>query len=227
MNKCVIPICGSASRIGNIPKFMLPIPEKKSLIKKHIIDVLESKFKPVIIITPDYANMIYNYLKKFFDMKEIQIIVNETKTMSETILSIDYHNSVNYSLIMPDTYLTDNSVLKKMLKVKNETKCDVVLGIFEIREEQRGKLGQVLFDDNDYLLDVIDKDKSCTYKWAWGTMLWNSKFSNHIDPTTSHIGYALKPALKDGLIIKVVCLKGEYYDCGTINEYTKLLTNIN
>ena len=35
-NICIIPICGYASRIGNVPKFMLPIENDNSLIKNTV-----------------------------------------------------------------------------------------------------------------------------------------------------------------------------------------------
>ena len=60
---CIFPICGSASRIGNIPKFLLPISNNNTLLLNSINNTIHSGFKVLIITTPDYSNIIYNYLK--------------------------------------------------------------------------------------------------------------------------------------------------------------------
>ena len=127
---------------------------------------------------------------------------------------------------MPDVYISNKKSLIILNKKFNEYKCDILLGIFKIREDQRGKLGQVKFDENNNLVDVIDKDKKCTYKWAWGIMQWNRKLFEYINPMESHIGYSLLPALKNGLNIKVQKIDGTYYDCGTLDEYKLLLKYI-
>jgi len=223
---CIIPICGSASRMGFIPKFILPLPNKNTLLKNHIT-CLRNIFHCIIITTPDYANIIFNYLKKFFDLNDFKILITETKNMSETILSINYEKDKIYSMIMPDTYFKDTNLMNEMLKMYHRDNCDIVLGIFKIRDNQKGKLGQVLFDEKNNLLDVIDKDSNCEYIWAWGTILWNNKFSKYIDRKKSHIGYGLMPSLNDKLKIKVCKSDSQYYDCGTLNEYKELLNTLN
>ena len=110
---CIIPICGSSSRMGNIPKFLLPLPNKNSLLRNHMTNI-SGKHKSIIVITPDYANMIYNYLKNFFDKKKFEIIITETKNMSETILSVQFNPNKIYSIIMPDTYF-DEYILDNMI----------------------------------------------------------------------------------------------------------------
>lgn len=222
---CILPICGSASRMGNIPKFLLPLPNKESLLKNHITNI-HQKHKSIIVITPDYANMVFNYLKKFFDKNKFEIIITETQNMSETILSVQFNPNKIYSIIMPDTYFKDTNILDKMIDIYKEDDCDIVLGVFKIREEQKGKLGQVLFDEDNNLINVIDKDKNCDYKWAWGTILWNYKFNKFIDIQKSHIGYGLMPALNKGLKIKVLKSNCHYYDCGTFDEYKLLLNTL-
>jgi hypothetical protein len=221
---CIFPICGSASRIGNIPKFLLPLPNKNTLLKNHL-DNISSKYKSIIITTPDYSSIIYNYLINFFEKRKFKIIITETKTMSETVLSVNFNKNKLYSLIMPDTYFETN-IIDKMLNLYDKTGCDIILGIFKIREEQKGKLGQVLFDEDNNLIDVVDKNKDCNYEWAWGTIIWNNKFINYMDSSKSHIGYALMPSLKNGLKIKICKSNSNYYDCGTFSEYKDLINNL-
>lgn len=224
---CILPICGSATRIGNIPKFLLPITSNVTLLKETIKKAFDNGFHINIFTTPDYGSIIYNYLKNNFDMKQIKINLMETSTMSETVLGVNYNINSIYSLLMPDTYFEDDHCLTKLYDMYNVEECDIVLGVFEIRNEQKGKLGQVLFDNENNLIDVIDKDATCEYKYAWGTILWNHKFFYFIDETTSHIGKCLPNALNNGLKIKVCVLDGQYYDCGTVDEYKLLLSKHN
>lgn len=223
-NICIIPICGYASRIGNVPKFMLPIENDNSLIKNTVTQCKNSFFKCSIITTPDHGTMIYNYLARHSLLENVNITITETKTMSETVLKGKNDKNVTYSLLMPDTYFEDKDVLKKMNHTYQLYDCDVVVAIFKIRKEQVGKLGQVSFDDENNLLDVVDKDSQCRHEWAWGSILWNYKFFHYMDEKESHIGYALPKIIQDPNInVKVCKLEGNYYDCGTIKEYSDLL----
>ena len=223
---CIFPICGSASRIVNIPKFLLPISNNNTLLLNSINNTIHSGFKVLIITTPDYSNIIYNYLKnkiKNFSLF-IKINITETNNMSETMLFNNYLDNNIYGLIMPDTYFIYENNLKKMYDIFIQDKCSVVLGIFKIRNEQKGKLGQVLFDENNNVIDIIDKDEKCNYEWAWGCIIFNNKLTKFFNKNDSHIGYSLKPYIQSGNTIKVCKFDNLYYDCGTFNEYKNLLT---
>lgn len=222
-NCCIFPICGSATRIGGIPKFLLPVTDKSTLLKLHLDRCIESNTNVIIITTPINSTFVYKYIQNNFDISKFTIILTETNNMTETVLKAKILNYNLYSVLMPDTFISYDKLYDLMYKKFNEYKCDVLLGIFKIRNEQRGKLGQVKYDDNYNLLDVIDKDKNCEYEWAWGTIFWNKNFFSYMDINTSHIGYALLPALNDNLDIKVCKIPGDYYDCGTISEYKNLL----
>ena len=60
---CIIPICGCASRIGNIPKFLLPINSNNTLLLNSLNNSISCDFKIIIITTPDYAVLVQNYIK--------------------------------------------------------------------------------------------------------------------------------------------------------------------
>ena len=221
MEIIIIPACGLASRIGNIPKFLLPIKSDSTLIKNILEIAHDSNFKNIWISTlPKYANMLHEYLHEYAP----NIKITYTMTMSETIYQYKHLNLQKTIMVMPDTYINDTKIFSKISDELKES--DVVVCVWKINEYQKGKLGQCFIDNNNNVTNVVDKDASCEYPYAWGVLGWNNIFWDYIDPNTSHVGYALNPAIKDGLKIKAIYMDDIYNDCGTFDEYVKLINFI-
>ena len=87
---------------------------------------------------------------------------------------------------------------------------------------QIGNVGQVKVDGDKKILDVIDKNKECSYNFLWGVIKFNKNFINFINPKDSHIGFSVVPAINSKLFITGEIIDGKYFDCGTIEEYTRL-----
>lgn len=169
---------------------------------------------------PENAQLIYKYLPDYSTLT-----VAETATMSETVYRLRKLVGDKPVLFgMPDTYVTDKTVYQKLANEMNQSNADVVVAVWKFRDDQRGKLGQCQIDGDRNVTRVVDKDLSCELEWVWGALAWRSSFWDFIDPKTSHVGYALNPAIDAGLVVKAVYMIGEYYDCGTPAEYIKLLT---
>jgi NDP-sugar pyrophosphorylase family protein len=119
---------------------------------------------------------------------------------------------------MPDTYFHGELPYEKLCA----STSPLELSLFKIREDQKGKLGQVLVNDQGQVQDVVDKDPSCSYEYSWGALSFSEEFIPFIDPAEPHVGYAFPRALKDLSIIGSV-VDAEYFDCGTPSEYLRLL----
>ena len=89
-------------------------------------------------------------------------------------------------------------------------------------KNQIGKLGQVEIK-NKKIIQIIDKDPSCNFPYAWGAIIWNKNVNSFINTKDPTIGNILNPLLSIGEEIKYVIAEHEYFDCGTFNEYSKLL----
>ena len=146
----------------------------------------------------------------------------KTSTMSETVYNLKNIISGNTLLIMPDTYFYPQNMSDFINCLTPD--IDICLGIWKIRDDQRGKLGQCCIDDNNMLIDIIDKDPTCPFQWAWGVAIWKQNMWKYINPDDPHVGYAFKIALQNNYKIKCYKFGNEYFDCGTINEYKRLLT---
>lgn len=217
----LIPAAGLGTRMRGLPKFLLPIDNVyKTLLENHIeLSLIHNKhLKNIFIATrPEFLKIIESL---GIDSKKIKVLTMETSTMNDTILNLlQYSDSEFYQLIMPDTYFTKEQPYGKL--THNPEFCD--LAIWEIRKEQRGKLGEVEIDQNNKVKNIVDKDPKSNFKYSWGAMTFNSKLKKYINPLDPHIGYAIKSAIINKETITTKIVKGKYFDCGTPEEYLNLL----
>lgn len=220
----LIPASGLATRMRGLPKFLLPINSKyTTLLENHLfnasktIDDLENIF---IATRPDLVTFIKNL---DLDYPKLYIIDMETNTMNETILNlVEYSKSNYFQVVMPDTYFLQEQPYGKLSS--NPIFCD--LGIWKIRPEQRGKLGEVEIDSENFVIKIIDKNPNSFLNYSWGTLTFSRELINYINPNEPHIGYALSNAIKYGEKITTKIINGKYFDCGTPEEYFELLEEV-
>lgn len=223
----LIAAAGLASRINGIPKFLLPITKNKNLITNSFVWLENTGVEKFICATNETFQPILSKLDgldNFLRPDDIKIV--NTKTMNETINNIIPINAKEddiFTTIMPDTYFDDHELGKKMItKLESNNQLDAVVGLFRIRPEQLGKLGQCKIEE-DRILKVVDKDPNCKFEYSWGVIVWRGRYSKYINDKDPHIGYSINTAIEDGAVVGYVNSDSEYYDCGTIDEYWKLI----
>ncbi len=217
----LIPAAGLATRMRGLPKFLLPIDKRyTTLLENHLFNAKNEikNLENIFIATrPDLVKII-NSLN--IEYSGLSIIEMETSTMNETILKLLEHTESQYfQLIMPDTYYSGEQPYGK-LNNKPEF-CD--LALWKIRTEQRGKLGEVDINAEGVVKKIVDKDPESFMKYSWGSLTFNVDLIQYINPTEPHIGYALSKALENNKKIHTKIIDGNYYDCGTPEEYLDLL----
>jgi len=212
----LIPLGGTASRMKNIPKFLLPCKINYSLLD-NIIELFNINCVYDIIAGVSESNnrLIYNYT----GLHTIQV---NTKTMSETVYKIIENKNMECKniLIMPDTYFTIKDEIKEMIQLLDS--YDVVVILWKIKDYQIGKVGQCNVI-NGSLIDVKDKLSDCQYPYFWGIIGWNSNMNKYIDPKWETIGDLIKVSLNNNIKVGHIISEGEYYDCGTYSEYFKMI----
>lgn len=220
----VIPAAGQATRIHGLPKFLLPLWEAEQNLLALLLAKMRRGFTEkvplaVMVATrPSHCHMLYSSLDT-----SSHLIAKKTSTMSETVHSLmPLVGSRRVLFGMPDTYFDDQDCFVKLQEAL-DSGSDVALGVWKMRLDQRGKLGQVAIGPDDEVVDIVDKTEDCPLEWVWGVIAFKTGFWQFIDPMTSHIGYALKPAIDAGLKVTAVRMSGEYYDCGTPSEYLALI----
>jgi hypothetical protein len=218
---------GTASRIFNIPKFILPLKNKNlSLLSNWCMLMIEKGCDKIIIGSSVANNSFIEHIinTQLNDHKHIinVKIIQSTSTMNETILKMVENEDYDLAIMgMPDThvdYISDTLIKK----VSNNN--DIIIGsyLWNIRDTQREKIGLCNIDDN-HIIDIIDKNKDCDYNYGWGAIIFKKEFENYIKIDDLHLGYSMKLALNNSIKIPYEIINGQYWDCGTVSEYKEYL----
>ena len=214
----IIPAAGQASRMRGIPKFLLPADKNyQTLIERHINHIKEYVKTIWIPVRPEFVFLLDSLN---ISGENIVIVPMSTNTMNESVGRVlEISSAETFMLVMPDTVFVGEQPYEAL------SKCDFTqLVCWRIREEQKGKLGQVLISDNQ-VIDMVDKNAMCDYEWSWGCLSFHRKLANYIDYQDPHIGYAVRKALDNNERIDSVKIRGKYFDCGTPSEYAQLVNS--
>ena len=221
----LLPCAGSATRLYNIPKFILPLKDKKKSLLTNWCELLLKTGCEKIIIGSSISNKAFiDHIisTQLFDIhdKIIIKIIDNSHTMNNTILEMLKNETYDVAIMgMPDTYV-ENISENLIQRLLTNDKYNVGAFLWNIRSAQIGKIGQCEINDN-FICNIIDKNKDCDYNYGWGSMVFKPSFEAYIKNDDLHLGYAMASAIPDGVLYEIV--KGQYWDCGTIEEYSDYL----
>jgi choline kinase len=223
----ILPCAGTASRLFNLPKFMLPTKKEQcSLIVYWINLLIKNKCNKIIIGVSENTKIFIDNILKYNLNEDIKNIINiklvgNTNTMNETIIACLKDENYEMAIMgMPDTYVSDLSHI--LIENINKENINVGCYLWNIRDTQKGKIGQCNVDDN-FIVDIIDKDTSCDYIYGWGVVVFKPEFEKYIYMEDLHIGYSMKRYIENNKIIYQILNDGLYFDCGTTLGYTEYL----
>ena len=226
----LIPCAGTASRLFNLPKFMLPLKDKNVSLLSNWISILEeNNCKKIIIgVSPVTEIFVSHLVNTQFSESNTKIIIKQvgnTETMNETIIKCMIGETYDLTIMcMPDTYVSKLSPILIDDLINNN---DIQVGayLWNIRNTQVGKIGQCNVDNN-YITDIIDKDINCNYNYGWGCVIFKPEFEKHIINKDLHIGYSMKSAINSNNKILCKIMPGMFFDCGTIQGYSEYINYI-
>jgi hypothetical protein len=214
----LLPASGSASRIGGLPKFMLPIEDNFSILQWHV-SLMNEACDKVRVSTRECWMPLVTPLNLGAD-----IYVKEPSTMSDAVLEMSRDRDDAVIIGMPDVYIhnSENNFYKDML----ESDGDIVLATWDYkRKTMKGKVGQVLVDRFSYVRQVIDKDPTCEFDQMWGAILFRNGLER-IDVDGGSVLKDLNKWIAEGVSVKAVAMSGEYIDSGTFQGLTYLYSKI-
>lgn len=219
MKSVLIPASGSATRMRGLPKFLLPSGVNNfSILELHLSKIFNLVDEIFIGINPKFFDMV---IDAKLELKQAEIFPLETNTMTETVLELAKSSADSFSLIMPDT-IYENDFAYKILDADSL----LTLGLWKIRENQFGKLGQIKIDKENYVMDCIDKDPNCKYEYSWGTMAFHKDFLNYLNKDFPTIGLGINKLLELQIRIHSIIIPDNYWDCGTTAEYIEYLRKV-
>lgn len=222
----LIPLCGTASRMKGIPKFLLPCKIDYTLLDNAIDILVKNNINKIAIGVSPLNDIILSTQK--LDSNIVKKQVFETKTMAETVYNLilqNYNQNEFFVLVMPDTFFILKNELSEMMSLL-QNGAELVVIVWKIKDYQIGKLGQCLIE-NGNIVSVRDKDKNCDYPYFWGVLGWNSSMNKYIDPEWATIGQLINKAIELGITVKAIVADSDYYDCGTFSEYFEMAKNNN
>ena len=214
----ILPAAGMASRMRGIPKFLLPCDEiYTTLIERHleaIFDIVDTIWIPT---RPDLVLLLETL---GIGKEKVVLLPVTTENMTQTVARVlQISAAEHFMLIMPDTYFLGGQPYE-LLDPEPEF---VELACWKIRDEQKGKLGQINIGQFNQVTDMVDKDLACEFEYIWGALTFSKKISGYLHMTDPHVGYGIKNGMQRKEIVTAKKIEGEYFDCGTPSEYLKLL----
>ena len=204
----LLPASGSASRLGGIPKFCLPLNEKQTMLEWHVEQMLK-----VCDIVKISTRKIWLPIVNQMDLPPTAVVYEiEPSTMSDALCKMIVNPDSKYIIGMPDTYMpgSDGEFYNDLAK----SNADVTLSVFPCHEDLMGRVGQVKFDQFGKVQDALDKNVGCDYPYMWGAMAIQNVSLNQELP---HPGIQIMDWVNEGRTVKAIPAKGRYLDIGTVN----------
>lgn len=204
----LLPASGSASRLGGIPKFCLPLNDNQTILEWHI----EKMLKVCDFVKISTRKAWLPIVNQMHLPSMVSIYEIEPSTMSDALLKMMTNPNSKYIIGMPDTYMpeSDGEFYSQLAK----SNSDVTLAAFNCHEDLMGRVGQIKFDEFGNIQDALDKTLGCDYGYMWGAM---SIQNINLNEKLSHPGIQIMDWVRDGKSVKAFIAKGRYLDIGTVN----------
>lgn len=220
MIDAILPAAGRATRMRGLPKFLLPSgPGYLTLIEQHIASMLEHCEKVWIPTRPEQVVLLETI---GISSDRVVVVPMSTSSMTETILRVaGISSATRFVMAMPDTSYSGEKPYEYLAR----STAGMSLACWEIRPDQMGKLGQVKMESMPVgrILEAEDKNPICNFPHAWGAMSFDRRLLELADKSMATIGDILPKLLDRGFEVTGRVMEGEYFDCGTPEEYIKLL----
>lgn len=225
MIEAIVPAAGLATRMRGLPKFLLPCDgDYLTLIENQVLGLLPYVDQITIALRQDFEHLLDSL---GFDNSKVRVLaLKESSTMTETVEFVAKESMADqFVVVMPDTYFFGEQPFQELCQPLRAS-C-MRLALWKIREDQKGKLGQIDFDiDKKLVLASQDKDPSCDFEWSWGAMSFKREVMDFSKPFMPHTGYLINSLLEFGYAVEAFEVVGDYYDCGTAKEYFDLVGRI-
>lgn len=205
----LLPASGKASRIGGIPKFLLPTISGELLIEQHI-RLMRPYCDEIRVCTNSRWIELLEEL-----LTDVTILQIEPSTMNAALL--DMYGGQNL-IGMPDTFFLG---FENPYQALADSNLPVGIALWRCTEDLRGKVGQVDYREA-IIHDIRDKDPKCDYEWMWGALRLDADPLTFLKPEDPHPGYNLKEIISR-FPYHDSPISGRYIDVGTAEGLRDML----
>lgn len=213
----LIPASGSASRLGGLPKFALPISDKSSLLGWHVSNLLKVCDEVRVSTQSKWVPLVES-----MDLP-ISLINKEPSTLSDAIVSLANSGDDQYIFTMPDTYYAN--LERNPFETLFEQPEEIILGCFDCPPSLKGKVGQVDLVQNR-IVAAADKNPECSFPFMWGYMAFKHGQIQKLPADSDTPSLLIDKWISAGITVGAHYNSGEYIDVGSFDGVKRLYTSL-
>jgi len=246
MNKLVgiLPAAGRGSRLGAIPcsKEIMPLGFRSqsptdsqewysvTTIEMHLKAFKEAGVDQAAIIIGGSKFDIVSYLGNGYryNLPLAYFYQEQLRGMPFALdLSRPWMGNSTVLFSMPDTLITPVNIMAELVQYHYAQQADVTLGLFHTDSPQ--KFGMVEMDEDDRIIDFVDKPLETQLRYMWGYAAWSPKFTDFMhdyliqlpqEDAECVLSDIFLAALHEGLNIKpYISVDSHYHDIGTPESF--------
>lgn len=218
----LLPAAGLASRMMGIPKFLLPLSEAEGTLLNHHITLLEPFVERILIPTRrEWIGVLSNF--KLGD--KVSLIEKDTETLTQSVLETLGSKKFEDVIIgLPDTYFSSGNPYESLARIPQGER--LLLSCFATQSHQKGRLGSVKIEKTGLITQHRDKSSEFEFGTHWGAMRFPKEFVTLLPTDSVTVGALIDECIFHEIPVQGVLETSEFYDCGTVEEYTKCLVAI-
>ena len=235
----LIPAAGKGVRLGlPYPKELYPVIRDNRFkpISQFVVDNLtQTGLDHIVFVINETKHQLISY---FGDGHRfgcyISYVVQERREDTDgstspglaDALDAAYHLTQGKTVCfgMADTIMQPSDIFKRAL-MKSKEDDDVILVLFPTDRPE--KFGMVHYDNDNQVLEIIDKPSETNLIEMWGCIIWRARFTEYLHASVqagvSDFAQILNNAIADG--VKIGCVhndEGVYIDLGTYDEIMEM-----
>lgn len=236
----LIPAAGKGVRLGlPYPKELYPIIQNNHYkpIAEFVLDnLITASIEHVIFVVNETKHQLMGYFgsgQRFgchvsYVIQE-RIEQNNRSTSPGLAHALDsaYHLARNKTVFfgMADTIMQPGDIYADAIRSSAPTD-DAILILFETAKPE--KFGMVKLDDQDRVMEIVDKPSQTNLEEMWGAIIWRPRFTEHLRDCVQNQGISdfariMNSAISGGMRFRGYHVTdGVYIDLGTYEEIMEL-----
>jgi glucose-1-phosphate thymidylyltransferase len=238
----LIPAAGKGVRLGlPYPKELYPVIRENHYkpIAQYVLDNLRvAGLRHTVFVINETKHQLVGFFGNGHRFGcDISYVVQEPTTNGTgkstspglaTALDSAYHLTQGKTVFfgMADTIMRPRDVFARAYEAAARSDDDVILVLFTT--ERPEKFGMVRMDQNQRVLEIVDKPQETELTEMWGCILWRARFTEYLHDCVNQQGISdfaaiMNSAIAEGYRFRGVhMVDGTYIDLGTYEEIIEM-----